>query len=179
VEITGWDSVVFTFTSPREVFARVRASILARWPAALVDGFDEPPSGPEPLADVPAERLPGGPGHLLFYRDAAMARHMDEAAYVPMGDGDGPFAVITRVRRAVEFEVSGLDEVRAADHDPRGPRPPDPYRAWFCTPEVVEVTAVTPGDPESHPFSSWVLGEVKRACSGPAEPCTGPDPAGM
>jgi hypothetical protein len=27
---------------------------------------------------------------------------MDEAAYAPMADGDGPFAVITRVRRGIE-----------------------------------------------------------------------------
>jgi hypothetical protein len=175
VEVTGWDSVVFTFTPPREVFARVRASILARWPAALVEGFDEPPSGPEPLAGVPVERLPAGPGHLLSYRDAAMARHMNEAAYVPMADGDGPFAVATRVRRGVDFEVSGLDELRAADHDPGGIRPPGPYQVWLCTPEVIEVTAVTPGDPETHPFSSWVLGEVKRACGGPAERGAAPD----
>jgi hypothetical protein len=168
VEITGWDSVVFTFTPPREVFARVRASILGRWPGALVDGFDEPPFDPEPLSEVAAERLPAGRWHLLFYRDAAMFRHMDESAYVPMADGDGPFAVAVRIRQDVEFEVSGLDELRAADHDPGGVRPPDPYRAWLCTPEVIEVTAVTPGDPASHPFSSWVLAEVKRACEGSA-----------
>jgi hypothetical protein len=178
VEITGWDSIVFTFTPPREVFARVRASILARWPAALVDGFDESPSGPKPLAGVPVERLPAGPGHLLFYQDAAMARHMNEAAYAPMADGDGAFAVATRVRRDVEFMVSGLDEWRAADRDPDGVRPPKPYLAWLCTPEVIEVTAVTPGDPESHPFSTWVLGEVKRACSRPTELGAAPDPAG-
>jgi hypothetical protein len=179
VEITGWDLVVFTFTPPREVFARMFASVLARWPTTLVDGFDEPPAGPEPAAGVPSERLPIERGHLLFYRDAAMARHMDEAAYVPMADGDGPFAVITRVRRGVEFEVSGLDELRAADHTPGGVQPPDPYQAWLCTPELIEVTAVTPGDPESHAFSSWVLGEVRRACSGPAEPDAAPDRGGM
>jgi hypothetical protein len=166
MEITGWDLVVFTFTPPREVFAHIKASVLARWPAALVDEFDEPSSGPEPLSGVTPERLPAGSGHLLFYRDAAMARHMDEAAYVPMADGDGPFAVITRVRRGVEFEVSALKELRAADHDPGGVQPPRPYQAWLCTPEIIEVTAVTPSDPATHPFSSWVLGEVKRACSG-------------
>jgi hypothetical protein len=170
VEITGCDSVVFTFTRPRDVFTRVRASILARWAAALVDGFEDRRSGPEPLSGVPDERLPARRGHLLFYRDAAMVRHMDEVAYVPMADGDGPFAVATRVRRGVEFEVSGLNELRAADRDPAGPRPPRPYQAWLYTPEVIEVTAVTPADLASHPFSSWVLAEVKRACSGPAEP---------
>jgi hypothetical protein len=111
MEVTGCDLVVFTFTSPREVFIRIRASILARWPAALVDGFEGLPPVPEPLADVPVERLPAGRGHLLFYRDTAMARHMDEAAYVPMADGDGPFAVATRVRQAIEFEVAGLNAI--------------------------------------------------------------------
>jgi hypothetical protein len=162
VEITGCDSVVFTVARPQEVFAHVRESVLARWPAALVDGFDErPKTGPEPLSGVPAGRLRG---HLLFYRDAAMAWHASEFAYVPMADGDGPFAVIGRLRRGVEFEIAGLNELRAADRSPGGPRPPKPYRAWLCSPEVIEVTAVTPGDPMSHAFSSWVLGEVKRAC---------------
>src|SRR6185437_4076898 len=97
-----------------------------------------------------------------------MARHMDEAAYAPMPDGDGPFAVIARVRRDVEFEAAGLAELRAADHQPGGVRPPEPYRAWLCTPLVYEITAVTPGDPAGHPFSAWALNTVKRACGEPA-----------
>jgi hypothetical protein len=120
----------------------------------------------EPLAGVPAERLPGGPGHLVFYRDAAMVRHMGEAGYVPMADGDGPFAVIARVRKDVEFEVSGLNEVHVTDDPPCPVGPPRPYRAWVCTPLVFEITAVTPGDPSRQPFASWVLDEVKRACRG-------------
>jgi hypothetical protein len=171
MEITGWDTVIFTFTAPRVVFERVAASVLSRWPAALVEGLRPAGAGSEPVAGLPVERFPAGPGHLIFYRGVAMARHMEEAAYTPMADGDGPFAVITRARRGVEFAVSGLEERRAADHDAGGVRPPDPYRAWLCAPEVIEVTAVTPGEPESHPFSSWVLGEVKRACS---EAATGP-----
>lgn len=166
MEITGCDSVVFTFSPPREVFARALASILARWPSALVDFIDESPSELIPASGLPPERLPTGAGFLLFHRDAAMARHMHEAAYTPMPDGDGPFAVITREPRDVVFEVAELNELRAADHTPGGGRPPDPYRAWLCTPSVVEVTAVTPGDPDAHPFSSWVLAEVRRACSG-------------
>jgi hypothetical protein len=111
VEITGWDSVVFTFTPPRQVFAHVLATVLTRWPTALMEGLDGDPSALEPVAEVPAERLPNGEGHLIFYRNAAMARHMDQAAYEPMADGDGPFAVITRLRRCVEFEATGLDEL--------------------------------------------------------------------
>ncbi len=169
MEITGWDSVVFTFTPHREVFARVLASVLVRWPSALVDDLDAPARPPESAAEFQVERLPTAPGHLLFYRDADMARHMDDAAYAPMADGDGPFAVLTRDRRDVVFEIAGLDEVWAANHTPGGPHPPEPYQAWLCSPLVIEVTAVTPDDPSSQSFSSWVLAEVKRACRSGAE----------
>jgi hypothetical protein len=174
VEITGWDSVVFTFTPPREVFARILAAVVARWPVALVTDLDAPDAAPGPAVGFVANRPPNGAGHLLFYRDMAMAEHMDQAAYAPMADGDGPFAVLTRERRNAVFAVAGLAERWAADHTPGGPHPPDPYEAWLCSPLVVEVTAVTPADPASHVFSSWVLAEVKRACSGVAEPLSRP-----
>lgn len=66
VEITGWDSVAFTFTQPKTVFARVFAAVLARWPAALVDDLDSPQSGPVPAAGFLDARLPRGDRHLLF-----------------------------------------------------------------------------------------------------------------
>jgi hypothetical protein len=166
VEITGWDSVVFTFTPPRVIFARILASVLLRWPAALVENLDEPQSRPERIVGFPAERLPAA-AHLSFYRDAAMAGHLDEAGYVPMPDGDGPFGVIASLRRDVEFEMSGLNELSVVDELPRCALPPDSYQAWLCTPLVFEITAVTPGDPARDQFSSWVLSMVKRACSGP------------
>jgi hypothetical protein len=165
VEITGWDSVVFTFTPPRVVFARILASVLLRWPAALVENLDESQSGPERVVGFSAARLPTEAGDLSFYRDAAMAGHQDQAGYVSMPDGDGPFRVIARLRRDVEFEMSGLDELRVVDEPPGGALPPDSYQAWLCTPVVFEITAVTPGDPTRDQFSSWVLSMVKRACS--------------
>lgn len=175
MEITGWDTVVFTPTPPRVVFERIVASILSRWPGALVDGLGPGDDDPEPLASVPVELLPSGDGHRIFYRDTAMARHMEEVAYAPMDDGEGPFAVIARIRVGVEFAVRKLDEVRADDRYPY--KPPLPYPAWLCASRLVEVTAVTPADPGSHPFSVWVLNEVKRACSGEPEPLAASDPA--
>lgn len=41
MEITGWDTVIFTTTPPRAVFERVVASVLSRWPAALVEGGEK------------------------------------------------------------------------------------------------------------------------------------------
>ena len=118
------------------------------------------------MAGWPEDRLPDGETFVTFYRDAAMVRHMEEAAYVPMLDGDGPFAIATRYRCDVEFAIAELEEKHAANHTPGGIRPPDPYPAWLCSPKLLEVTAVTPGDPERLAFASWVLNEVKRACRG-------------
>ena len=117
-----------------------------------------------PGADLTPDRLPDGPGVLLFVRDAAMARHMEDHAYVPMSNGAGPFAIHARVRRRVEFNCEGLDELRVTDDPLPVGRAPEPYRAWLCSPVVYEITAVTPGDPDEHPFSAWVLETVKRAC---------------
>lgn len=167
MDITGCDLVIFTFTPPRDVFARVLASVLTRWPGALMEDTDGP-SGGKPVAGFPRDQLPDGKAFVIFYRDAALVRHMEDAAYVPMPDGDGPFAVATRFRRDVEFAISELDEKHAANHRPGGVRPPDPYPAWLCSATLIEVTAVTPGDPDVLPFASWVLNEVKRACRGAA-----------
>lgn len=165
MEITGWDTVLFTFTQPSAVFARVKRFVLERWPNALVEGIGEPTgTGRGALSALAEAELLAGVWHLIFYRDAEMARHMEAEAYVPMADGDGPFAVITRERRDVEFAVAELDEVRAAD---RTFGVPEPYRAWLCSPLVIEVTTVTPADPERHAFSVWVLEETKKACRMP------------
>ena len=165
METSGWDTVLFTFTPPREVFASVIASILTRWPSALVDDLNSYQSGPEPIIDFHAERLPIKAGHLLFYRDAAMAQHMEEVAYIPMSDGDGPFAVIARTRRDVEFQLSKLEERQVIDDPPCVVKPPDPYPAWLCTSMVFEITVVSPADPEQQAFSTWVLDAIKQACA--------------
>jgi len=165
VELNGYDSVLFTITPPAMVLAAVIASVRSCWPAALVVDWDGPADG-EPLAAFSLDRLAEKWTQLQFYRDVAMLRHMEAIPYEPMADGDGPFAVLTRVRRDVEFAISGLKELHAADHTPDGSQPPDPYPARLYAPKLTEVSAVTPGDPDSLPFASWVLTEVKRACRG-------------
>jgi hypothetical protein len=165
--MTGWDEVVYTFRPPREVHERFRAMLAARWPGAVVEDLDVPGSAPEPLAGYGRDRLPDPSGELLYYRDAAMVRHMDEEAYVPMADGEGPFALISRVRREVELRIDGVHEVHKAREgppDPLGGKPPEPYLAYRSTPLVYEMTVVLPQCPEELPFSRWVLDRVIRAC---------------
>jgi hypothetical protein len=166
MEITGWDRVVFTFEQPRLVFLRVLAAILSRWPAALVQDLDDPKEGYLPAATFPEERLPDGPGFLLFLRDQAMVRHMDDHAYAPMADGDGPFAVIARTRREVDFRISALTELRVTDERESIGNGPRPYPAWLCSPVVFEITLVSPGNPEADPFCIWLLQMVREACGG-------------
>jgi hypothetical protein len=164
MEITGCDLVIFTTVAPRDVFARVFAAILSRWPQALVDATSGDIRA-EAIADFPVDRLPEETGHLIFFRDAAMVRHMDEEAYAPMDDGDGPFAVVTRIRKSVDFEVAGINELFAEDHRTSIASPPEPYQAWICSPRIIEVTVITPADPLVNGFSSWILRKVRRCCS--------------
>ena len=172
MELTGCDLVIFTFEQPRVVFARVLASILERWPAALVEDLDFGSAAVAvPGRDLTVEQLPGEQGVLLFVRDEAMSLHMENHAYTPMQDGDGPFAIHSRVRRSIEFSCSALDELQVIDVPASFVKAslvnaPDPYEAWICTPLIYEITVVAPDDPTSHGFSSWVLEIAKQACAG-------------
>ncbi len=170
MDVTGWDTVIFTCRQPREIYRRVLACIAQRWPEALVDitvdgrlGSGTPPV---PLRGVSSERLPAEEGDAFFYRDAAMIRHTDEFAFAPMADGDGPFMVASRVRPNVVFRVDRLEELRPIDW-PEFPKM-EPYSAWVCSPSLYEITVVTPGDPEEHAFSVWACEIVRRACGEPA-----------
>ena len=165
MDITGFDTVVFTRRRPRKVLRLVRAGVLARWPGALVDDLENPGPDPGPVSALRPHRLPAKAAHLLFHRDAAMARHMDAAGgYAPMADGDGPFAVTARPRRGVEFRLDRVTPVRAAGEADAAAGEPHP--AWLCTPLVYEITVVTPGDPDADPFSAWASETVRQACGG-------------
>jgi len=164
VEITGWDNVIFTTAAPRDVFARLLSAVLVRWPDALVDVEDGEIQAKR-VRGFSADRLPTERASWLFFRDAAMLQHMEDAAYSPMVHGEGPFAVISRARRKIEFDVSGVDE-RNSEDGVGNAMPPEPYQAWICAPEIVEITVVTPGDPAELDFARWALGEVKRCCVG-------------
>jgi hypothetical protein len=161
VEISGWDTIIFTFTPPHVVFERLLAAVLARWPAAIVD-LEPAAAGLQPVAEITAAQCLKSEWP-LFHRDTAMAQHMQQHGYAPMADGDGPFAVIVRERKDIEFEIAGINELQAADHQQSVGQPPSGYHAWLCGPLVYEITAVTPSDPTADLFSACVLAEVKRA----------------
>jgi hypothetical protein len=164
MDITGWDTVVFTCCQPREVYRRILSAVEFRWPFALVEDLGDAKAwmGSASGKTLPDEWLPSQAGHLMFLRDEAMASHMNSVAYAPMSDGDGPFAVLARTRRGVEFRCELLDE-REVIGEPPFPKV-EPYSAWLCSPELYEITVVTPDDPERHGFSIWTCELVRRAC---------------
>ena len=170
MEITGCDTVIFTARPPLEIVRGVFAAVLRRWPMARVqilgsESDDHPPSDILDAGTFSLERLPPDDWWLLFYRDDAMNRHMEEFAYSPMADGDGPFAVIARPRLGIEFRIAALTELRTEVEPDRNV---EPYPAWLCSPSLSEITVVSPDDPGTHPFSSWTCEIVRRACGGTA-----------
>lgn len=170
MEITGFDTVIFTNRPPTEIVHSVFASVLKKWPKAKMQSFgsasdEHPPSEIADAGTFSIETLPQQDWWLLFYRDDAMIRHMEEFAYEPMADGDGPFTVIARPRAGVEFRIESLKELRLEAEPDRNI---DPYPAWLCSPSLTEVTVVTPDDPETQPFSRWASDMVRRACGGTA-----------
>jgi hypothetical protein len=162
MEFEGYDTVIFTTTRPGEVFAAFIGSLSTRWPAARFSlGW-----GDRPFLDrdrIAAEDLPAEAGELFAVRDREMEEHFAERSCTPMPEGEGPVAILARVRPCVVFRCERLDEVRAND---RRPGEVEPYLAWLCCPSLYEVTVVTPAAPGGDPFSGWACEAVRAACLG-------------
>ena len=91
---------------------------------------------------------------VFFYRDERMKLHMQEQSYVLDSTGEGPFALHFRKRHRVLFELAGVREVDSADKDAIGVAP---YRAMLCSPEILEITLVSPTNSRTEPFSQQIL----------------------
>jgi hypothetical protein len=161
MEITGWDTVVYTFEQPRMVFRRVLNTVLVRWPKAVV--LDEPKFDRVAVQTFDDDQLPYERADWIILRDHVMDRHMEKHAYSLMPDGDGPLGLLVRKRCAVEFQCEKLTEFQVNDEELRVGQI-DPYPAWLCSPVVFEVTVITPGDPEKHSFCAWACQTVREAC---------------
>jgi hypothetical protein len=160
MEFEGYDTVIFTTTRPREVFATFIDSLSSRWPAARFSlGWgDGPFVGRDGIA---VENLPAEAGEVFAVRDREMEGHFTERSYTPMLDGEGPVAILARVRPGVAFRCERLDEVRADD---RRPGEVEPYSAWLCCPSLYEITVITPAAPSRDSFSARVCEAARAAC---------------
>jgi hypothetical protein len=163
MEVTGWDTVIYTFERPGKVIRRILDAVLVRWPKALV--LDDPKVGCVAARSLGDDHLTRERVDWILLRDQAMDGHMEKHAYALMADGDGPFGLLVRKRCAVEFRFENLAELQVTDEKPRVGQI-DPYPAWLCSPVVFEVSVVTPDDPGKQPFCAWACRVVREACTG-------------
>ncbi len=66
-----------------------------------------------------------------------------------------------RRRANVQFALQGVDESVSGNVSC-----PRPYSATLCSPEILEVSLVTPGDPSEDRFSRWAYEICTQACLG-------------
>jgi len=165
METTGWgtrDTVIFTCRRPASAILATLVALRNRWPemATEVEGRVTLLGGNLPqLQDLQSDRV-----DVWVCRDPLMRHHQETVGTLPMSDGDGPVALIYRRRPSLTLRLTGVTEFREPEMG--GPMPPKPYPAWLCSPNLYEVTLVSPGDPETHPFSAWLLEIVTQACLG-------------
>jgi hypothetical protein len=91
-----------------------------------------------------------------------MKKHHEEQGYSLDASGEGPFPVHFRKRKEVVFELGNINERSCRD---KTIGTIDPYSGWLCSPEVLEVSIVTPSNPENDLFSKWVVAQVISSCT--------------
>lgn len=161
MEITGWDSVIFTTSDPRRIAVELFNALKGRWPQFLIL-LPEPDLGDlSPGSFYSSDQLPDEKSEFYVVRDTAMSTHADEHGYDPMVDGDGPFMLMYGPSELINYKLEGVT------HPPNPPnaiQAPDPYPARLCSPALREITLVTPGDVEVHEFSHWLYSQLCDAC---------------
>jgi hypothetical protein len=161
--MTGYDNVLFTCRDPRPVVIEVLKSLSDRWPQLRIEidslhgvaekkHFD---GGVLPtLSDLFETTC-----EVLVIRDSEMQEHWTEQFHMPMPDGEGAVLLIYRPRGPIVLQLRQVIEVVRENSSVI-----DPYEAWLAAPNLVELTAVTPGYPPEHPFSGWIWNQVLQAC---------------
>lgn len=171
MEPTGYDNVLFTFRSGSEVAAETVVELFRRWPEASIDLWDEEDStlGEKFSGAASAEACSRAAlrlrhGAIMIYTEERFRSLHDEFGYTVDWEG-GSFALVFRRRTGVRFDLGRLSEKQADDRGKIGF--PKPYGAVFASPEVMEITVVTPEDPADDAFSKQVFDLVVARCLAP------------
>jgi hypothetical protein len=101
--------------------------------------------------------------HLIFTcsKNVKMQQHFQRHSYELMEDGEGTISYHFRQRNKILFKLDKLIEVQRGEGMLLSVQP---YTAWFCSDTILELTAVTPGCPDSDPFSEWAMTILLKAC---------------
>jgi hypothetical protein len=157
MEITGWDTVIFTCQDPRRSLLTVVSILAEKWPNRIIE-LESPIS--QEIVPV-LSRLKKENGFILVLRDKKMEKFTDENGFASLADGQGPIAFFYRTRGPAIFEIVKMKEVLRETEDLI-----EPYSAWFSSKAFFEVTVVTPGNPKKDPFSKWACEIVRKTLIG-------------
>jgi hypothetical protein len=92
-----------------------------------------------------------------------MAAFFEQEGYSLMPSADGPISFYICKRHNVLFDPPHLIEIQRGDERKTSIRP---YNAWLCSESITELTAVTPENPKTDPFSQWAVQVLFMSCLG-------------
>jgi hypothetical protein len=161
MDIIGYDSVIFTHTLNTNVVQQFADRLCDLWPNMLMDVelMDAKEERVRLSSSTDCSRFIADERHsiIYFYRDEQMKQHFIEEAGVLDSTLQGPFSLHFRKRKRILFELEGVNEITT---DEKRLRAPAPYSAFLCSPEVLEITLVSPGDPREEQFSHQIFSMV-------------------
>jgi hypothetical protein len=161
----GYDRVIFTATKPAVVAQRLLNSLVQRWGTFIIetdiDG-NQTTTSSSAVSETSFLELQKA-HHSVFTcsKSEQMQRHFQRHSYELMKDGEGAISYHFRQREKILFKLDKLVEVEQGVGELVSV---EPYTAWFCADTILELTAVTPADPDSDPFSGWAMTILLKAC---------------
>jgi hypothetical protein len=158
MEIAGFDSVVITSASSHGVVRKFINRLRERWPAFLmeVEGLNAKVERQGGATNLACLSVMDGERHsiIYFYRDDQMRRHFKDHSWVLDSSNEGSFSLHFRMRRQVVFELASVKELTTGE---KSVGHVDPYPGILCSPTILEITLVSPGDAAEEPFSHQIL----------------------
>lgn len=164
-EPRGWDTVLFSANRASGLMRQIAQAISERWDDCLIEtDIDNTQQTLRCLdfSNIDHSVLDSCRHSVVtFSKDEEMADFFHDVSYRLMDCGEGSFSYHLRDRTKILFELTGVTEVVRGAGETMAVRP---YNAWFCSASILELTAVTPGDPKTDPFSEWVVKTLINAC---------------
>lgn len=160
MEITGDDHVIFTFENPHAAIAEFILALQHAWPPLSID-YTEPDfqyvyAGSNAAFECGQAVKTHERSSLFFYCNVSLRQHHEENGYVLDQNGIGPFAILIRKRKGVEFQLNKVEEAHS-DRDMSVAGVPEPYLAWLAARLMFEVTVVTPSHDQRSEFTDHIL----------------------
>lgn len=165
MDITGYDTVVFSWVSHEAFVTSLVSRIKQIWRGLIIDIelLDSGEKSHGVSLGIEFFNAIRNERHsiIYFFRDAVMKEHLDNHGYTLDFVNEGPFAIHLRKRKSVIFTLLNVAEFASGE---KSVGTIDPYEAWLCSPEVLEITLVSPGDPNDNGFSKQILVQIIESC---------------